>query len=146
MASVFDVADYVLQRLGKPITAMKLQKLVYYSQAWSLVWDEKPLFCEKIEAWANGPVSRELYDAHKGEFEVRAARFNDKGDASRLAPEQRETLDAVLDFYGQKSSHWLSELTHAEQPWKDARNGLTAGERGNAQITHSSMAEYYGSL
>ena len=43
MASVFDVAAYILHRAGT-MTAMKLQKLVFYSQAWSLVWDEKPLF------------------------------------------------------------------------------------------------------
>src|SRR5680860_1872649 len=56
MASVLDVAEYILKETGS-MTTMKLQKLVYYSQAWSLVWDEKPLFGEPIEAWANdGPV------------------------------------------------------------------------------------------
>lgn len=47
MASVFDVSAYILETKG-PITAMKLQKLVYYAQAWSLVWDEAPIFDEKI--------------------------------------------------------------------------------------------------
>ena len=55
MATAHDVAAYILQKKGE-MTAMKLQKLVYYSQAWSVVWDERPLFHEKIEAWANGPV------------------------------------------------------------------------------------------
>ena len=49
MANVFDVAACILKQKG-PMTAMKLQKLLYYSQAWSLVWDEKPLFPERIEA------------------------------------------------------------------------------------------------
>ena len=53
--SVLDVAAYILKKLGS-MTTMKLQKLVYYSQAWSLVWDEQSLFIESIEAWANGPV------------------------------------------------------------------------------------------
>ena len=57
--SVFDVAAYILDKLG-PISTIKLQKLVYYCQAWSLVWDEEPLFSERIEAWVNGPVVREL--------------------------------------------------------------------------------------
>lgn len=69
MASAHDVAAYILKRMGQ-MTAMKLQKLVYYSQAWSLVWDEAPLFNERIEAWANGPVVRELYEAHRGQFQV----------------------------------------------------------------------------
>jgi len=57
------------------MTAMKLQKLAYYSQAWSLVWDEKALFPEKIEAWANGPVVRALYDRHRGMFKVTLAEW-----------------------------------------------------------------------
>ncbi len=53
--SVESVAAYILSQHGK-LSAMKLQKLVYYCQAWSLVWDEAPLFQEQIQAWANGPV------------------------------------------------------------------------------------------
>ena len=43
MATVFDVAAYILAKRGE-MTAWKLQKLVYYSQAWSLVWDQRPIF------------------------------------------------------------------------------------------------------
>ena len=66
MASALDVAQYILDRRG-PMTAMKLQKLVYYSQAWSIVWDDDVLFPERIWAWKNGPVVRELWEAHFGE-------------------------------------------------------------------------------
>lgn len=142
MASVFDVSDYILRQLG-PITAMKLQKLVYYSQAWSLVWDEAPLFDEKIEAWANGPVVPDLFNAHRGEFTVREERF---GNFSNLNEDQKETIDAVLEFYGAKTANWLSDLTHREDPWRNARRGLSDGERGNAEISHASMSEYYGNL
>ena len=55
MVTVFDVVRFILEQKGST-TAMKLQKLVYYCQAWSLVWDEQPLFKERIEAWVNGPV------------------------------------------------------------------------------------------
>ena len=43
MATVHDVAAFILERLGS-MTAMKLQKLCYYSHAWHLVWEERPLF------------------------------------------------------------------------------------------------------
>lgn len=52
MAKVNDVAAYILEHAG-PLTAMKLQKLVYYSQAWQLVWEDKALFPERIEAMFN---------------------------------------------------------------------------------------------
>ena len=143
MANVFDVAKYILQQTGE-ITAMKLQKLVYYSQAWSLVWDEKPLFPERIEAWANGPVVPELYQVHRGAFAVNEAMF--EGEPKKLTKDEKETIDAIIKTYGNKPSQWLSDLTHIEEPWKNAREGLQMGERGNHEISLASMAEYYGSL
>lgn len=142
MATVHDVAAYILKKQGR-MTTMKLQKLVYYAQAWSLVWDEKPLFRAKIEAWAAGPVAPELYRRHRGKFKV--AKWP-TGDPSRLTEEEQETVDAVLDFYGDKSSHWLSNLTHQERPWKEARGDLGPGERGREEITPAMMAEYYEGL
>ncbi|HEX4276443.1 MAG TPA: type II toxin-antitoxin system antitoxin SocA domain-containing protein [Bryobacteraceae bacterium] len=142
MANVHDAAAYILAKSGC-ITAMKLEKLTYYSQAWSLVWDEAPLFDEPIQAWVNGPVCPALYAAHKGMFDVSAW---PKGNADALTKEQRDTVDSVLHFYGEKTSQWLSDLTHSERPWIDARCGLAPGERGQNEISHDSMSEYYGSL
>ena len=142
MANVFDVAKYILEKQGL-MTTMKLQKLVYYSQAWSLVWDEKPLFGEKIQAWASGPVVRELYEVHKGEF-----RISDlpKGNIDNLTREEQETIDAVLQAYGDKSAQWLSDLTHMEKPWNEAREGFDPGDNCENEITQASLAEYYSSL
>jgi uncharacterized phage-associated protein len=142
MASVFDVSAYILRKQGG-MTSMKLQKLVYYAQAWSLVWDERPIFDEPIEAWANGPVVPALFRAHQGEFTVTA---EPAGDHSRLDKDARDTIKAVLKSYGNKTANWLSALTHREEPWIDARRGLSDGDRGSREITHGSMADYYGNL
>jgi len=142
MADVFDVAQYILQKQSA-MTAMKLQKLVYYSQAWSLVWDEKPLFSEKIEAWANGPVVRELFGLHRGQFIVDSI---ERGDVNNLTQEEKETIDAVLDFYSGKNAQWLSDLTHIEAPWLEARKGIPDGDNCENEITLSSMHEYYSSI
>lgn len=142
MANVHDVAAYILEKMG-PLPAMKLQKLVYYSQAWSLVWDDEPLFCERVEAWANGPVVPALYNSHQGEFKISHL---PEGNSSNLTQTQRETIDEVISFYGKHSSQWLSDLTHTEDPWIDARKGLELRERGDREITHAAMAEYYSSL
>lgn len=142
MATVHDVAAYILNKMGR-MTTMKLQKLVYYSQAWSLVWDDRPMFREPIQAWVNGPVVPNLYNVHRGLFDIKEW---PKGDPDKLSRVQRETVDAVLGFYGDKSSQWLSDLTHSEKPWKDARRGLGPADRGGNEITHASMAEYYSGL
>ncbi len=140
--NVHDVTAYILQQAGE-MTAMKLHKLVYYAQAWSLVWDERPLFEDRIEAWANGPVVPELYERHRGRFLI--AHWPD-GDPSTLTPQEMETVDAVLDYYAPHRAQALSDLTHREQPWREARHGLSPGERGNHEITHAAMDEYYGGL
>ena len=66
-AGVLDVAAYILMKRGR-LSAWKLQKLCYYAQAWSLVWDDECLFTERIEAWANGPVVPFLYKQHRRTF------------------------------------------------------------------------------
>ncbi len=141
-ATVHDVAAYILENRGR-MTAMKLQKLVYYSQAWSVVWDQRPLFDEAIEAWANGPVVRDLYETHRGQYIV--SRWP-KGDPTCLDTEAIRTIDAVLEYYGNRSPQWLSDLTHLEDPWQQARTGLAPGERGDREITLASLEEYYGGL
>ena len=144
MVSALDVAAYILRKQDS-VTAMKLQKLVYYCQAWALVWEEAPLFSERVEAWANGPVVRSLFAAHRGQFKVRRI---PGGNARNLNETQRETVDAVLNFYGDKSSQWLSDLTHMEPPWREARARacLADGRRGSAIIKRADIAEYYGGL
>lgn len=142
MANVHDVAAYILSRTG-PISAMKLQKLAYYSQAWSLVWDERPLFPERIEAWANGPVICDLYGVHRGQYEIREW---PKGNSDNLDANAKETVDKVVDFYDNKTAQWLSDLTHREDPWLNAREGIVPGEPGEREITLAAMHEYYSSL
>ncbi len=127
------------------MTAMKLQKLVYYSQAWSLVWDEEEeLYTEVIQAWANGPVVKDLYCAHRGEFRI-SKEFT-SGNKDKLSSKQKNNIDRVLDFYGDKSAQWLSDLTHNELPWILARKGLSIDERGESEISIASMHEYYSGL
>lgn len=139
MSDVHDVAAYILAKRGS-MSAMKLQKLVYYSQAWHLVWADRGLFTEHIEAWANGPVVYELFAGHRGQFSVDS--WPD-GNAAALSPDERESIDAVLAVYGDLDARKLSHLTHSEDPWRLARGGLPATARSNAEITPQALADYY---
>lgn len=124
------------------MSTWKLQKLVYYSQAWALVWDDEPIFRARIEAWANGPVVPELYRDHRRAFSVDSW----KGDPSRLSNDHLETVDIVLAEYGNLTGRQLSLLTHAERPWNEARKGLGSTDYGNQEITLASMQDYYLAL
>jgi len=104
VANVFDVAEYVLSQLGETST-MKLQKLVYYCQAWSLAWDGVPLFKEDFEAWMNGPVCPELYKAHKGTFKVKSGFFGLYiSDDPNFSEDNIDSMNAVINYYGIKEA------------------------------------------
>jgi uncharacterized phage-associated protein len=96
-ASALDVARYIIKKTG-PISAMKLQKLVYYCQAWSLVFDDRPMFKEPIQAWVHGPVIPQLYKKHRGEFEVSLDDI--PGKIANLDKDARATIDSVMTFTG----------------------------------------------
>ena len=144
MATIFEVAKYIVEKLGT-MTTMKMQKLTYYCQAWSLAWDGKPLFNEDFQAWANGPVNYELFTMHKGNFSINNSSFASVENGS-FTKSEKDTLDSVLKFYGDKEPLWLSELTHKEAPWKNARNGCAAGMPCSNIISKESMQEYYSGL
>lgn len=140
--SILHVARKIIESSGDNLTPLKLQKLAYYSQAWSLVWEGKPLFDEDFQAWANGPVSVELYAKHKGLYVLEKSFLSDYSD-HEFSAEDTHTIDVVLAFYGEKEPFYLSEITHRERPWKDARGETPMGESSNAVISKDVMQDYY---
>ncbi|KAB1504360.1 DUF4065 domain-containing protein [Corynebacterium sp. 320] len=144
MACVNDVARYILEHVEGRVSTMKLQKLVYYAQAWHLVWDEQPLFDSRIEAWANGPVVRELYVQHRGEFTARRELF--PGDSGRLTNDEKESIDAVLKAYGRLNGQQLSDLSHSERPWREARKGIEEGDSCTNEVSREVMQDFYSAM
>lgn len=144
MATVYDVAKYILDKYDA-MSAMKLQKLLFYSQAMSLVWDDIPLFEDDFEAWRKGPVCRRLYEAHKGKFMLDNSDFLDpySPNTQRLTKEQKDTINAVVDSLIDLPAYRLSQMTHAEAPWKDARGSLPENVSCENVIPKEAMQEYY---
>ena len=124
---------------------------VYLGATWSPLHYETaktlllcPLFEEDFEAWANGPVCQVLYEYSKGKFSVDASEM--KGDSNGLTDTQKATVNEILEHYGDKDAQWLSQLTHLEDPWKEARVGIPNGVSCDNIITKESMAIFYGGL
>lgn len=134
--TVFDFAARIRSRLGQ-VDPYRLNKLAYYIQAWSLVHRDRPAFQERIEAWKDGPVVRDLWIDLK---------HNSGGllrSAQPLSNEDAEIVDQVLIHYGRMTATELIDLTHAEDPWLQARGSTPPGAPSQNEVSSSSMRAYY---
>jgi uncharacterized phage-associated protein len=122
------------------MTAMKLQKLLYYAQAWHLARFGTRAFVEDVEAWARGPVVRSIYREHRKNWAVAAM---PGGDASLVEGTRHEVFTWVSKVYGEFSAEQLSAMTHAEVPWLVARQGLPEGAPSETPIDDDLMRDFY---
>lgn len=133
---------YLSNKENKLITNKKLQKLVYYAQAWSLVYNHKKLFSEPIEAWVHGPAIRTLYVKYK-KFGFEPIREEVGFDRLNISEQVRKFLDVIWKAYGHLDAGYLEMLTHSEEPWREAREGLQHYESSGNEISLKKMEEYY---
>lgn len=145
---VEDVIDWFL--LKSPMSPKKLQKLLYYSYAWTLtLFNENSenlnnkLFDEVFEAWIHGPVIPGVYRRFK---KYRYNNITKKPQEQVLFDEEIEdVLNQVWDVYGHFSGNELENLTHQETPWKNARKDLRPLDHCDVPISDKDIFECYGS-
>lgn len=143
MLNVFNVAYYILDECGE-MSTFKLHKLLYYCQVWYMAWnDGNPLFQEDFEAWVNGPVVREVFNLHKGAYDVNVSDFKEYFISLREEDRCKSCIDKVLLYYKNKDSVDLVLMTHREKPWKDVRNTLSPSDLSIKIISKNSIYEYY---
>jgi uncharacterized phage-associated protein len=151
MAKAYDVAKYFIRLAGAedepdPLSHLRVQKLLYYAQGWSLALRKKPLFHDKIEAWPHGPVVPNVYN-HFSKYKsdvIPADKFN--SSKINLTKDERELVQAVWNEYKKFSAIKLREMTHKEPPWKETRKGREAGERSTKEITQTDLKKYFLTL
>lgn len=143
MANIFDTAKYICEKLDS-VSAMKLQRLCYYAQAWHLAWHHSPLFGEDFRAWPTGPVCEELYSATEGKRKYTVSPKDLSGGEGYLSEVQKETIDIILSYYGNRSAQWLSQLSMMEDPWSHAEKIVPPGPA--SIIDKETMMSYYSSL
>lgn len=139
---LLNLSQFIYKRLRAvaPIETLKLQKLLYYCNAWSLALRAKPLFEDPIQAWKHGPVVASLYPLHR-----KLAVINEwqHGDETKLSVEDQEFANQIISLYGGRSGWALRDLTHRESPWVDAWRDSNQGQVFGYEISHESMAGFY---
>lgn len=143
-----DVTNFLLiesRERGEILTNLKLQKLLYYAQAWALVaFNRTPLFHEDFQAWVHGPVLVSQYIRFK-DREWRPI-IDDTLVKPNLDAEIEEHLVEIIDVFGVETAVSLELMTHREDPWLKARDGLHMTDPSQKVITKDSMWFYYSSL
>lgn len=141
MLTANDVASIVIARSGPWIDAMRLQKLLYYVQAWHLAITDEPAFREQIKAWKDGPVVPAVWHERRDRSTRRAA--TQSVDLIELDEITSDIIELVIRSYGSMSGEELSALTHVEQPWREARGALPEDAASKQPISPTAMATYY---
>lgn len=149
MVKAIDVARFLLflascEPEPEPLTPLRLQKLLYYAQGWSMGLRSRPLFSEAIEAWDHGPVVREVYRefADQKDQPIGAA---GEADSTALSREDRDFVRSIWEHYKQYSAGKLRAMTHDEEPWRRARGDCRPGERCRNEIAHADMLRHFES-
>lgn len=143
--SALEVASLFIQMANSlpnhHIDNLKLNKLCYYAQGWSLAKRGEPLFDEEIQAWQYGPVVPSVYNAYKGYVSNYITGSIDQLDESCLNEEEVEIITDVYINYGKYSSAGLIDMTHKKgTPWSEVYVPME-----NNTITQEAMKEYFSS-
>lgn len=147
MAKALDVAKYLIQlaeREAEPemLTPMRLQKLLYYVQGWSLGLRQTEMFGEAIEAWQHGPVVPEVYRAFSAYQNNPIAGFADDPCRSLTAGD-REFIESIWAGYRKYSASGLRDMTHHETPWLESWSRNTSGGRDGIEISQFAMRQFF---
>ncbi|GHT52546.1 hypothetical protein AGMMS49982_13050 [Bacteroidia bacterium] len=151
MYSINDIVDYIILKVkaednDASLINLKMQKLLYYVQAWSYGIRKKALFEGDFQAWIHGPVNKLVYDR----FNSTKCLYSEINTTDvlnnnvQLADEDAEFVDYILENYLKYSAAELERLSHSERPWKETRGGLNPYERCDKVIAPQLMIDYYG--
>ena len=122
MYNAVDVAHYVIMHeneLNRPISNLRLGKLLYFIQAQFLVSKNAACFDEDIVAWDFGPVVLEVYDEFKIYGSLQISHFNTE-KALSVARRDRHGIDIMLDTLSNYSTNDLLKIIKKQKPWRDA--------------------------
>lgn len=144
-----DKIDYVVQYFllnSADITPLALQKQLYFAQGFYNAFTGEFLFHNNCEAWVHGPVYRSVYYKYKDYgYNPIEEKDYEYGDI-KLTTVEKELLDSIVRNFGCYSGKVLEKMTHAEEPWRVTRKGLTDNEGSDLIIDKKLIAKYFNEI
>ena len=150
-----DVSHYIIVYSNNKdygVSNLKLQKLLYFIQAYFLANDYPPCFYEKIEAWSFGPVVPEVYREYKqyGAMDIPTSDYYFKIDENNIwdshrvyykdiiAEQDKFIIREIVDRFADYAATDLVTITHEQRPWIEA---FSKGR--NSEITTEAIKNYF---
>lgn len=152
-----DVARYIINysiEIGRPVSNLKLQKLLYFVQAAFIRHYGVPCFEEPIVHWRHGPVVESVYQKYKAygaenitdkELEYFSFQYNMDTRSFMIEPKKYNEsvfeyshlilIKSIIEYYKDLSPWEMVDLTHQEEPWKKTDR--------NQEITVNMIKQYY---
>ena len=115
-------SDYILKHYG-PMSHLKLQKLIFYCDAYCLAYFDKELVTDQFEAWVHGPVSRKVYNSLKDKSILYSDLIYSKKEGEdvdvefgKLTQDQQHLILSVLGDLSKWTGRELEASTHKYKP------------------------------
>ncbi len=136
-------------KIAEEVTPLALQKMLYFAQGIHMALSGIEFFREECEAWAHGPVFKDVYDIFKNFKynpidDIRFAMFQNR--FHELPDDEKRIIDLVVETFGMYSGKVLERITHEETPWKNARVNCLPGESSNEVISKESIKKYFSGV
>ncbi|PGW26856.1 type II TA system antitoxin MqsA family protein [Bacillus cereus] len=130
------------------VSNLKLQKLMYYAVGWYSAITKSELIDADFEAWKHGPVIKDTYHKYKGlgADSIPLELEYDSLESLNLHPIQLKVLEWAWEKYSHFDGKYLENMTHEEEPWKNARIGLSPEMGSNRIIGKSDIHSYFGKV
>lgn len=142
MHKAIDIANFFIDMAHSEeegyITNLKVNKLLYFAQAWSLVRLGRPLFDERIEAWQYGPVVPNVYVAFKRYGGDGIAEPDGAYSPENFSDDELQLLIDIQREYGKYTASALVNITHEKgSPWWQVYHG------SGQTISTETMKDYF---
>lgn len=147
--SLDQICDFIIYeetKGRKPLNQMKLQKLLFYTDAWYTAFKNTSLFIEGFQAWIHGPVSRSIYDRfHTKDLysvvtrEDMTESFNPKKIPKAIITHVKEVLNVYSKFSGSE----LEMMSQKEEPWVKARTGYGPTQLCQVELDKGLTGKYF---
>lgn len=140
-----EVANWFIAKAaesGDLVTHLKVQKLLYYAEAWTHTLTGKELFTEQMQAWAHGPVVPEVFQEFKSHG-WNSLPVPKEQEIPKISPEAEEILTQVFDAYGDLPAKTLEDMTHNDAPWIKARGNLSPEDRCEVVMPKTDIQEFF---